>query len=810
LAKAASTKNSIGILVVLSAFIFLSFFPIINPLEQIIAGFKRYITELPREKVYIHIDRDDYAAGETIWLKAYLTAGPYHEASLLSNTIYVELINSSGEVIQQHQLFSPEGFAAGQLELDESLPTGNYLIRSYTNWMRNADEAYFFHKQVKIWNEKTQSQEQLTQGNLDIQFFPEGGSLVEGIMSKVVFKAIGTDGLGKFVKGIILDGEKVIAEFESNQLGMGVFALLPEKGKQYKALIETNGQEVILPSPLESGIVMSVTNSPKSSDILIKIQATENSTLQAVYLLVQTRGIVCASSQADLSKKIIFVRIPKAEFPSGIAQITALDETGNPLAERLVFIDHQDQMTITASMDKSVYKPRERVQIDIEAKDKEGNPVAANMSLSVFDGSQVALNENKETIQSNLLLSSELKGHIESPGYYFNLTNQNREKDLDILMLTQGWRKFTIKQALSGNALDPIYRVERGLSIRGVLTDSKNNQPLEEGTVSYLSLFPIAESKTATSNSTGEFEIHDLIFFDSTKVILQGNSRNRKSATISIDRSYHSPSLAYHIPSTPIRPGDLEQSFITKATERTAIEKAFDFDNSELALEGVEVKGKRIDAPSPISSNYGAGTVQMQVAGNIGLENQQHPLDLVKGRVAGVQITGYGPSSKILIQGVGSINSSMEPLIMLNDFPIKLESLQTLPVHEIQNYTVWKGPDTAIFGARGANGVIGFYTKKEIGDAIAASEKDERLQVIGYQIAKEFYSPKYPLQELNQAKPDRRVTLFWTPNIQTDSSGKASVSFYNSDAENVIYGEIEGISSGGKPGILRFSYTIEK
>lgn len=612
------------------------------------------------------------------------------------------------------------------------------------------------------------------------------------------------------MKGRILDGEKVIAEFESNQFGMGVFALLPEKGKKYKARIDSSGQEVILPSLLESGIVMSVTNSPKSSDLLIKIQATENSTLQAVYLLAQTRGIVCASSQADVSKKIIFVRIPKTEFPSGIAQITALDETGNPLAERLVFIDHQDQMKITASMNKSVYKPRERVQVDIEAKDKDGNPVIANMSLSVFDGSQVAMNENKETILSNLLLSSELKGHIESPGYYFNSANQDREKELDILMLTQGWRKFTIKQALSENAPDPIYRVERGLSIIGVLTDITNNQPIEEGTVSYLSLFPIAESKTAISNSTGEFEIHDLIFFDSTKVMLQGKSSKGKTATVSIDHSHYSPSLSYHIPSIFSRPSALEQNFLTKAAERQAIEKAFDFDNSEFALEGVEVKGKRIEEPSKTSSSYGAGTVQMQVAGKIGLENQQHPLDLVKGRVSGVQITGTGPSSKILIQGVGSINSSMEPLILLNDFPIKLESLQSIPVHEIQSYTVWKGPDTAIFGARGANGVIGFYTKKEIGGGITASVSNDRIPVKGYQIEKEFYSPKYPLQEINQAKPDRRATLFWAPNIQTDSLGKASVSFFNSDAENVIYGEIEGISRGGIPGTSRFSYIIEK
>ncbi|PZX60138.1 TonB-dependent receptor-like protein [Algoriphagus ratkowskyi] len=792
------------------ACILISFSPTNDPLERIITGFKKYITELPQEKVYLHLDRAHYAAGETIWLKAYLTAGAYHEPSLLSNTIYVELINSTGEIIQQHQLFSPDGFAAGQLELDESLPSGNYLVRSYTNWMRNADEAYFFHKDVKIWNTQDPVNNVLSDETIALQFFPEGGNLVNGIMSKVGFKAIGTNGLGKVVSGKVYEEDKEVATFESNQFGMGVFGLVPKVGMQYTALLDNSDEIVQLPKALDSGIILSVTNSPSTADILLKVQASENSNLQTVYLLAQTRGIVCASSQADLSKRVSFTRISKKEFPSGIAQITVLDENGNPLAERLVFIDHQDQVTITTSMSKTVFAPRELVQLDIEAKDKEGNPVVANLSLTVFDGGQVSLDENKETIHSYLLLSSELKGHIESPGYYFNPNNKNREKDLDILMLTQGWRKFTITEALSEKVLDPAYSVEKGLTIRGVLTDEKKNQPIESGTVSYLSLFPFPESKTTITNSRGEFEIHDLIFFDSTKVILQGKTNNGRPATILTDKSYNSPSLLQQLSNAFTQPIALEQNFLSKAFERQAIEKAYSFENSELELEGIEIRGIRIDEPTQISSSYGAGTVQMQVSGKPALENLLHPLDLLRGRVAGVQITGYGASAKILIQGVNSIDSSMEPMLMVDDIQVRLESLVTIPVHEIEGYRVWKGADTAIFGARGTNGVIGFYTRKNLGTDKKPIQQDATLTMKGYQVEEEFYSPKYPADTSSLPKPDRRATLFWAPNIQTDSSGKTSVSFYNSDAENVIYGEIEGISKGGKPGTSRFSYIIEK
>ncbi len=798
-------------LIGLLASFLLAFSPANDTLERIIAAFERSISERPQEKVYLHLDRPYYAAGETVWFKAYLTAGPYHEPSLLSQTIYVELIDGEGQIVQHLRLFAPDGSASGQLFLPDSLGSGNYLVRSYTNWMRNSGEAYFFHRELKIWNSETVLAANANQGTLDIQFFPEGGNLVDGIMSKVAFKVIGDDGLGKAVKGKILDGAKVIAEFESNPLGMGVFPLVPEKGKQYKALVGEPGQEVILPASQDSGIVMSVTNSPRAEDIMIKIQASGNSDIQSVNLLAQTRGLVCASSRADLSKKILFVRIPKREFPSGIAQITALDGAGIPLAERLVFIDHQDHLSISVSTDKSAYAPRDPVRIEVEARNKDGKPVTANLSLSVFDSGQILADENKETIQSNLLISSELKGHIESPGYYFNPENPDRQEALDFLMLTQGWRRFTIKEALNAELQKPVYRIEKGLTIRGVLNDPKTNKPVDAGTVSYLSLFPVVESKTAVSTASGEFELQDLVYYDSAAIVLQGKSKNGKSpASVLAESSYTPPILDYRTNPRFVAPTDLERNFLSNAEVRKNIDRAFDFDTADVSLGAVEVRGKRIVEPYAGPRIYGSGTAAIKVAGNSGLENQQHPLDLIKGRVAGVQVSGSGQNWKVVIQGVGSINSSTEPLIMVDDIPVRLESLHTIPVYDIESVTVWKGPDTAVFGARGTNGAIGFYTKKKTESSSPPAEKATDPSVSGYQIEQEFYSPKYAVQGPAQAKPDRRVTLFWAPNILTDSSGKATVLFFNHDVETVIHGEIEGLGESGSPGTSRFHYKIEK
>ncbi|MDF2158977.1 TonB-dependent receptor plug domain-containing protein [Algoriphagus sp. CAU 1675] len=803
-------KYSFGVLLCVTSVFLLSFSPPTNPFERIIAAFERYISEMPQEKVYLHLDRPFYAAGETIWFKAYLTAGPYHEPSLLSRTIYVELINAEGEIIQHLKVFSPDGFASGHLDLPDSLAYGNYLLRSYTNWMRNSDEAYFFHRPLKILSNSTPVSTQFHSGELDIQFFPEGGNLVNGIMSKVAFKAVGEKGLGEVVKGKILEDGIEITEFESNQLGMGVFPLLPKKGKQYKAVIEEIDLEVLLPSPLDSGIVMAVNNSTSASDLVVKIQASENYPIQNLHLLAQTRGIVCASSQVDLSKKVLIAKIPKKEFPSGIAQITALDEKGNPLAERLVFIDHQDQLNITISTEKSVFAPRDSVRVNIEAKTKDGLPAMANLSLTVFDGGQTGINENKETIQSNLLISSELKGYIESPGYYFNPENSDREEALDFLMLTQGWRRFTIKEALGVESAKPIYRVEKGLTIRGQLTD-QNKKPVEEGTVSYLSLFPLPETKTATSNSNGMFEIHDLIFFDSTKFVLQGKpNKGRSPVEVLTHSSHEAPELSYPIFSSIPEPTISEKDFLSKSVERREIDKAYNFENPEYILEGVEVKDTKIKEENTGARIYGNGTVNIQVADNPALENQQHPLNLVQGRVPGVQVWGNGENWTVLIQGVSSIHNKIEPLIMVDDLPVPLESLSNIPVYEIESYKVWKGPDTAIFGARGANGVIGFYTRRAKVGTSLPKEEVTSPSVSGYQLEKEFYSPKYSPQEPLLVKPDRRITLFWAPSIQTDSEGKASVLFYNHDVESEIHGEIEGIGIDGTPGSSRFQYRINK
>jgi hypothetical protein len=474
-------------------------------------------------------------------------------------------------------------------------------------------------------------------------------------------------------------------------------------------------------------------------------------------------------------------------------------------------VDQKDQLTFNVTTDKATYAPRELIKLDIQATDANGKPVVADLSLSICDNQQVLIDENRENINSYLLLSSELTGHIESPGYYFNPGNEDRHEALDHLLLTQGWRRFTVKDALEQAWEPPLYKIEQGLTVKGKMVDPYNNKPVIDGKVTYASVYPIRETNTVRTNSKGEFEINNLIYFDSTNVMLQGETKRGSKAKIIVDHLHDSPPLGFPLLAMKETQNEFERTFIAKSAERKSIDKAYDFNEKIIMLEEVVMSAKREDRKKiPISEIYGMGSASVKVSDDPSLENLSHPLELVQGRVAGVQVIGSGQNWAVLVRGVGSISSGTAPLILLNDMPVQMETLHTIPVREIESFIVWKGPNTAIFGVRGANGVIGFYTKKG-GQNLTSSDESSITHVgIGFQVEREFYAPKYDVQKQEHVKPDRRVTLFWAPYIQTDSTGRASISFYNHDVETTITGTLEGISATGNAGSVNFEYTITR
>jgi uncharacterized protein YfaS (alpha-2-macroglobulin family) len=122
------------------------------PIEKLIGSLQHWSEANPQEKVYLHTDKPYYALGDTIWFKAYITIGSRHQLSALSGALYVDLINERDSIQQTLKLPVTAGMAIGDFVLSDTLNEGNYRLRSYTQWMRNAGEDYFFDRTFMVGN----------------------------------------------------------------------------------------------------------------------------------------------------------------------------------------------------------------------------------------------------------------------------------------------------------------------------------------------------------------------------------------------------------------------------------------------------------------------------------------------------------------------------------------------------------------------------------------------------------------------------------------------------------------------------------
>jgi hypothetical protein len=378
-------------------------------------------------------------------------------------------------------------------------------------------------------------------GQTDVQFFPESGSLVNGITSRVGFKAVGIDGLGLNIKGSIIDETgKEISQLASLHAGMGSFLLRPQAGKSYTAKISfPDGSTTTLPLPKASdeGYTLSVYQPVKDS-VLVRINASAGSLSQpqSVNLIAQTGGESIFASTVKIEKPVTSVWLSKKDFPSGIAQFTLFNKGGEPLNERIAFIRSKDQMALDIKTAKDSYKSKEHVKLELEAKDSKGKPTAANFSVTVIDEGKMPVEESREsTIFSNILLTSDLKGYVERPNYYFNNETDEVNRALDNLMLTQGYRRFDWKELSTTTTTKPKFEVEGlGYKITGRVA-TLTNKLVPNATVTLISVIA-GVTKFTTTDSLGRFKFDGIFLTDSIKFTVQARgNKNTDKVKILLD-----------------------------------------------------------------------------------------------------------------------------------------------------------------------------------------------------------------------------------------------------------------------------------
>ncbi|RYG16199.1 MAG: hypothetical protein EOO07_13775, partial [Chitinophagaceae bacterium] len=468
-----------------------------TPLEKLLRQLAKITAGYPKEKVHLHLDKPYYALGEDIWLKAYVVTAEKNEPSPLSAVLYVELVDQQNEIKKKEKLEIVNGTANGHVNLVDSLKSGSYRIRAYTNYMRNFGDSFFFQKIITIGNvaeKQVVSKTKEEKFNLDVQFFPEGGNMLVGVRNKIGVKAVVNDGLGANLSGHILNSSKEkVAIFSTEHAGMGAFALTPLKNEKYTAVvIMPNGQEKSFrfPQSTESGFTIALNKSDENLNVRV-LATPDKIGAKNMFVIAQTNGIPCASFTIPTIQQANSVTIPLKELPTGIIHFTLFNPESIALAQRLAFINHNDQLKMELSQ-KSPAVTKQNMELSLAVSDLNENAVDGTFSVAVTDMAQVPTDEDEEiTILSNLLLSSDLKGYIEKPNYYFHGINEGKEKQLDHLLLTQGWRRFVWEEIRSEKIINLDYRIEKTIEVSGKIANEFGKPKAD----ARISLFAITKGK---------------------------------------------------------------------------------------------------------------------------------------------------------------------------------------------------------------------------------------------------------------------------------------------------------------------------
>ncbi len=772
-----------------------SFSAFSQDLNSILEKLTERQSQHPTFKVYMSHDKPAYVAGETLWFTAFVVDGSFHKLNALTQTIYAELLDANGSIIEKLMLNAPLGVASGSLIIPDSIPEGNYVLRAYTNYMRNQPEEYFFHTSIPVLNPDNTSNISKSSNEIDLQFFPEGGTFLIGVNNKIAFKAVGGNGKSMDVNGDIIDETgAVITSFSSVHNGMGFVVLNPSPGKSYKArLSNPDAGEFNLPPVEFSGYSLQVTDEEDHFSALIYRNTTSEP--GKINIVAQSRGVVCYAAQGAITNSSR-VRIPKQNLPTGITQITVFDENGIPKCERLVFVNHGNALNVGVKTDRETYGQREKVTLNMKVSDPLADSVDVVFSVAVYDKLKVPKNgDHPISILNYLMLTSDLKGTIEDPGYYFSPVDSAVRPNTDLLMLTQGWRRFTWKQILSGEGTADSFTHERGIPIRGTVTRALSKKGVEGSQIKILNVNTGGLALTEADES-GSFFNDDLIYYDSAELVIQTESRKGNQSEYKLEIAPIFPSI-----STDFIPGPFNYSsedLEAQALNRLKMERGYTTGEDVILLDEVSVKATKIK--NEITRIY--GTADRTITTENFPESAVNILDVMRGRFAGVQISGNPFDPTISIRGGG------EPLFILDGIQVPKTTILNLPPSQIASIDLIKGNEAAIYGSNGANGVLAFYTKLGYQGNDGPSLGMNTKWYQGYHLAREFYSPRYDVKDDRHNLPDERTTLYWNPIVRPDSYGNLQLDFFTADESSSYEVVVEGISLEGNPGTGSTSFVV--
>lgn len=848
--------------------------------DTIIANFS-LMERIPKEKLYLHLDKPFYGAGEKIWFKGYLVNATTHQDNAQSNFIITELINRSDSIVERKKIRRDSLGFHNAFTLPATLPAGDYYLRGYSNWMLNEDPDFFFSRNIKIGNSidntivssieyqqeddthytakikftsnvqavfenttikylylengkiKNKGKKKTDENgwisislpdlkspaarrievefddpqyiykrtfhlpvftnDFDVKFFPEGGALLSIPHQNVAFKAQGADGFSKEVEGFLFNSKgDTLTNFRSEHNGMGIFTMNPVNNETYYVTVRTNDsitKRFDLPAIEPKGI--SIAMSHYKQEIRYEIQKTEATEWpQKLFLLAHTRGKLAILQ--PINPKRTFGKMNDSLFTEGITHFMLIDEQGNALSERLIFVpDHKpNQWQITA--DQPTYGKREKVSLQIAAKDNEGNPVEGTFSVSITDRKSIQPDSLADNILSNLLLTSDLKGYVEDPAYYFLNQDARTLRSIDYLMMTHGWRRHKMENVLRTPSLNFTNYIEKGQTISGRIMGFFGAN-VKKGPICVLAPKYNIIATTETDEK-GQF-IVNTSFRDSTTFLVQART---KKGFAGVDILMDPPQYPVATHKAPYFNGaaTFMEDYLMNTRDQYYMEGGMRVYN----LKEVTVTAKR---ERPSSKSIYTGGINTYTVEEDRLQGYGQTAFDAASRLPSVTITN---GSEIHIR-----NNSEPAIIVIDDIVYEDASdiLKDIQVSDMSSISLLRGADAVILGPRASGGAVVITLKDPRNLPARPAQGIITYTPLGYSESVEFYHPTYDTPEKKNAqRSDFRSTVYWNPELRLDAEGKATIEYYTPDStapEDII---IEGVDKNGK--VCRILQTINK
>lgn len=681
--------------------------------------------------------------------------------------------------------------------------------------------------------------------NIDLQFMPEGGSWINGQPARIGFKAIGEDGKGVPVHGKIVNShQEEVATFTAKHLGMGTFNMVPEAGETYTAqllLPDSSKLTYSLPAVHQSGTQMQVMNIPGKDSVLVLLASSEDivekGSGQSYLLIAQSADGIQYAAVVHFGNGSMQIKVAKELFPTGVARFTLLNMNRQPVNERIIFIDRHQHLQIKMTMDKTVYHPRDSIDMQISVTNAVGKPVQGSFSLAVTDDAQVnqQLPGNGNMI-SYLQLCADLKGYIEDPDYYFFSGDAHAGEALDCLLLTQGWVGYNWEQVFTPPSL--LYPAEPGLMVRGTVLNAFN-KPVKRTGVMLFSTSPLLLKDTLTDDQ-GRFVFTDFPPLDTVGFVVQARNRRGKSFNVGVEVDEFKPPVFSALAVPPVLPWNVNSDptlleyVKNNSVFRQEVEK---IRLGGHALKEVVVNAKKGVAGSKSLNDPGEADLVldeavMKEAGKMTLE------EVLLQRVKGFH---WGFVNK---KGLGYLLQNAEVKFVIDGMDVDFFYSETPGFSNINDHGNYLKSQLEYFTAEDIKGIevmssAGFSANYKsrymsVEERMALAQKGQEVTYIeittrgghgplqkktpGTYVYKPipfvwprtFYRPRYIATDVNQPMKDLRATIHWIPDVVTDENGKASVSFYAADQTGTYTAIITGSDMLGGIGYQRQQVAIRK